>query len=100
GSAMLGMALLGSQTRGEPFAQLRRDLPNRIRRLVMSQVAPAVIFTPENVFRAYAMKTLKHYLPLEDYQFRPSGKPGIVDQLIDRLLATLPYPQEEFDREN
>ena len=100
GSAMLGMALLGSESSHEAFAQLRRDLPNRIRRLVMSQVAPAVIFTPANLFRAYTMRYLKHYLPLEDYEFRPSGTPGMVDQLIDLVLSTLPYPEEEFDREN
>jgi cholesterol oxidase len=100
GSAMLGMALLGSESPGEAFPQFRRELPDRIRRLVMSQVAPAVIFTPANVFRAYAMRYLKHYLPLHDYQFRPLGNPGMVDELIDLVLATLPYPQEEFDREN
>ncbi|NPC56320.1 alpha/beta fold hydrolase [Caenimonas soli] len=100
GSAMLGMALLGSESQQEELLQLRRDLPNRIRRLVMSQVAPAVIFTPENVFRAYAMRYLKHYLPLHDYEFRPSRKPGTVDRLIDLVLASLPYPEKEFDREN
>ena len=100
GSAMLGMALLGSESPQEAFPQLRRKLPERIRRLVMSQVAPAVIFTPANVFRAYAMRYLKHYLPLRDYEFRLTRKPGMVDQLIDLLLATLPYPEEEFDREN
>jgi cholesterol oxidase len=100
GSAMLGMALLGSESQQEAFPQLRRELPGKIRRLVMSQVAPAVIFTPANVFRAYAMRYLKHYLPLRDYEFRLTRKPGMVDQLIDLLLATLPYPEEEFDREN
>ena len=100
GSAMLGMALLGSESSDEPFPQLRQELPARIRHLVMSQVAPAVIFTPANVFRAYAMRYLKHFLPLQDYEFRPSRAPGRVDQVIDRLLATIPYPEDEFDREN
>lgn len=100
GSAMLGMALLGSQSRFERFPQLRRELPDRIRRLVMSQVAPAVVFTPANVFRAYAMQYLKYLLPPGDYEFRPSGVPSAADRMIDRVLATLPYPQEEFDFEN
>lgn len=100
GSAMLNMALLGSQSSKERFPQLRQELPQRIRRLVMSQVAPAVIFTPANVFRAYAMQYLKHFLPIRDYEFRPTGKRAQTDQMIDRLLATLPYPEDEFDREN
>lgn len=100
GSAMLGMALLGSELPRERFLDLRRELPNRIRRLVMSQVAPAVVFTPANTFRAYAMQYLRHFLPLHDYEFRPSGRHAHKDRLMDRLLATLPYPEEEFDREN
>lgn len=100
GSAMLGMALLGDIVPGEPFEDQRRDMRLRIRRLAISQVAPAVVFTPANVFRAYAMRFLKHYLPLTDYEFRPSSEPKLTDQLIDRLLATLPYPEDEFDREN
>ena len=99
GDARHGIAGFASR-KANPLRNSDSDLPNRIRRLVMSQVAPAVIFTPENVFRAYAMRYLKHYLPLDDYQFRPSGKPRILDQLIDRMLATLPYPEHEFDREN
>ncbi|WP_167772473.1 alpha/beta fold hydrolase [Ramlibacter henchirensis] len=100
GSAMLGMALLGTESDRERFLPLRRDLPNRIRRLVMSQVAPAVVFTPANTFRAYAMQYLRHFLPLHDYEFRPAGRHSHKDRLIDRFLATLPYPEEEFDREN
>ncbi len=92
GSAMFGMALLAPA----PASTLHQH----VRRLAMSQVAPAMLFTPANVFRAYAMRYLKHYLPLTDYQFRPSRAPTLLDQLIDRLLATLPYPEEEFDREN
>ena len=100
GSAMLGMALLGSESPRERFLPLRRQLPDRIRRLVMSQVAPAVVFTPDNTFRAYAMQYLRHFLPMEDYEFRPSGPRSHKDRLMDRFLATLPYPEEEFDREN
>jgi cholesterol oxidase len=100
GSAMLGMALLGSESEQERFWDLRRQLPNRIRRLVMSQVAPAVVFTPANVFRAYAMQYLRHYIPLRNYEFRPAGKPSAADRMMDRILATLPYPEAEFDREN
>ncbi len=100
GAAMFGMALLGPKRPDEPFHDLRCGLHSRIRRLVTSQVAPAVLFTPANVFRAYAMRYLKYYLPISNYEFRPTSSATFVDQLIDRLLATLPYPEEEFDREN
>jgi cholesterol oxidase len=100
GSAMLGMALLGPRHNDERFWPLRDKLHQKIRCLAMSQVAPAMVFTPANVFRAYAMRFLKHYLPTGHYEFRTSRDPGIADQLLDRLLATLPYPEAEFDREN
>ncbi|MDQ0036692.1 choline dehydrogenase-like flavoprotein [Variovorax boronicumulans] len=100
GSAMLGMALLGPKVEDESFWPLRDGLHSKIRSLVISQVAPAMIFTPANVFRAYAMRYLNHYLPLDNYQFRVSDTPGLAEQLTDRLLATLPYPESEFDREN
>ena len=46
------------------------------------------------------MSYLRHFLPLADYDFRVKQDPGMIDQLIDRLLATQPYPEQEFDIEN
>ncbi|UDF36796.1 UNVERIFIED_ORG: alpha/beta fold hydrolase [Shinella sp. XGS7] len=107
GSAMLHMALLQPQAqRCEHFFPLREQLmkQRRIRRLVISQVTPLMIYSPTNTLRAYLMQWLRPYLPLEDYSFRPGGAQseplGLLDQLIDRLLASLPYPDEEFDIEN
>ena len=109
GSVMLHMALL--QPRAQPyehFFPLRERLMQggRIRRLVISQVTPKMIYSPTNTLRAYLMQWLRPYLPLQDYSFRPEpdarsgGQLGLLDQLIDRLLASLPYPDEEFDIEN
>ena len=100
GAAMLTMAVLSVPQPGEIYYEERRQLPRRIRRVVLSQIAPVVIMSPANTFRGYAMSYLRHFLPLDNYQFRTPGRPGLVDQLIDRLLATLPYPDEEFDVEN
>lgn len=104
GSAMLWMGLLGEydvpQVQADPFADERKLLPSRIRRLVMMQVGPLTLFSEDNVLRAYLMRYLRHYLGLEHYSFRPDGEPALRDQLIDRLLATLPYPDDEYDREN
>ncbi|MES2531115.1 MAG: alpha/beta fold hydrolase, partial [Pseudomonadota bacterium] len=100
GSAMLGMALLGPKHAEESFWPLREGLHAKIRSLVISQVPPAMIFTPDNVFRAYVMRYVSHFLALDGFQFRVSESPGLAEQLADRLLATLPYPESEFDREN
>ena len=100
GSVMLSMAVLDPPEAGERFYNERRLLPQRIHRAVLSQVSPIVVMTPANTFRGYAMRYLRHFLPMADYQFRVRPDPGLVDQLLDRLLATLPYPEQEFDIEN
>jgi pimeloyl-ACP methyl ester carboxylesterase len=99
GSAMLGMAVLAPPGPGDDRHE-RQALPGRIRKAALSQIAPVVVFSPANVFRGYAMSYLKRFLPFEKYQFRVRANPGLADQLIDRLLATLPYPPQEFDLEN
>ncbi len=116
GSAMLCMALLDKEKfegapgldprpeRGgdppEPFYELRMKLPQRIRRLVLSQVGPATVYSPANTLRAYLMNYLRQYLDLEGYEFRPPASAQGGARLLDRLLATLPYPDAEFDLEN
>lgn len=91
GAAMVSMALLDD---------CRPLDPAWIGRLVLSQVGPAVVMSPSNQFRAYLMRYLQHYLSLDDYAFRPPPQRGLGGQLLDRLLATLPYPPNEFDLEN
>jgi len=101
GSVMLHMALLEPREQAcEHFFPLRQRLPGRIRRLVISQVTPKMIFSPTNTLRAFMMQHIRQFLPLQDYAFRVEGEAGLLDQLIDRLLASLPYPDEEFDIEN
>ncbi|MBB2487087.1 alpha/beta fold hydrolase [Mitsuaria sp. WAJ17] len=102
GSVMLHMALLQPQRQPEEhFFPLRRALMDEgwIRRLVISQVTPRMVFSPTNAARALLMQHLRPYLPLSDFSFRPE-RPGLMDELIDRLLASLPYPDEEFDLES
>jgi cholesterol oxidase len=104
GSAMLWMALLGSIDRDrKPYDtahDLRELLPDRIRRLVMSQIGPAMVMAPSNIFRAYLMRYVQQFLPLADYSFETSDSGGLLNTLIDRLLATAPYPPGEFQIEN
>ncbi len=100
GSAMLSMAVLTAKDLPEDatYPEQHRKLPDRINRLVMSQVGPLVSLAPDNIFRAYAFSYLKHFLPLDQYQFEPGGN-GL-DAMLDRVLAVLPYSDEEYDLEN
>ncbi|MEM8561038.1 MAG: alpha/beta fold hydrolase [Pseudomonadota bacterium] len=103
GAAMLSMAILTSSEveSSEPYAYERQRVASRIHRLVLSQVGPVVRLAPDNIFRAYVFSYLKHWLPLDNYQFSPDD--GASDQagtLMDRLLALIPYSDAEFDLEN
>jgi cholesterol oxidase len=100
GAAMISMAILAEARAGEAFYAQRLALSSSIRRLVLSQVGPLVVFTQANIFRAYLLGYLRQLLPLRGYTFRIDGEPGLVDELIDRLLATTPYPDAEFALEN
>lgn len=125
GAAMVSMAILsdGAVTKDQIYRQqlgggLRRAypealaaLPSRINKLVLSQVGPAIIFSPANVLRAYMMSFMRHYLPSDKYSFNPELDPvtelktddttgELAGQLLDRLLYSLPYPDEDYDIEN
>lgn len=124
GVAMLFMGLLGKEGAGQPslggHEVLRRKLwdrngaaPNppaqensqpgnggRIRRLVMSQVGPAVQLTPANIARSYLMRYAKQFVQGAHYEFRPGREAGLATELLDRLLAAMPYPPGEFELEN
>jgi len=100
GAAMFSMAVLAPRKPGEKFLSEREQLPCWIRKAVLSQIGPVLVMSPANIGRGYAMSYLRRYLPLAGYDFRVKPDPGLVDQLIDRLLTTLPYPEKEFDIEN
>ena len=119
GSAMLWMGLLAPPTAlhalpGAAAAALqrlqgdpRRGTPSLVQRLAMSQIAPLVRFREGNLFRSFLMRYLRHYLPLGPYRFHadpdaPEDEdPNLLqDQVLQRLLASLPYPEEEFGIEN
>lgn len=101
GSVMLHMALLEPREQPwEHFFALRRPLMQRISKLVISQVTPMMVMSPTNSLRGVLMQYLRPYLPLQDFAFRPEGTPTLLDQVMDRLLSSLPYPDAEFDIEN
>ena len=88
----------GNGTLGKP-GFIDGFFENRVRSVIFSQVTPTVVFSPDNKLRAFYMQHLKELMP-DNYQFRPEHEPTLADDLIDRLLYTLPYPEEEFDIEN
>lgn len=107
GSAMLWMGLLGDPLpeypAGNQLHQVRMDMPRRIHRLAMSQVAPIVVFSPANVLRAYVSQYIQTLLPNGAYRFRSDVNrfnDGADMAMMDRLLMTLPYPAEDFEVEN
>ncbi len=71
-----------------------------INAIVMSQKGPLIRYTEENIFRAYMMKYLQRWIAPEGYAFRTSDTPNATEQLINRLLSTLPYSPKEYDMEN
>src|SRR5205823_7803159 len=104
GSAMLWMALLADVPSlsypDERHPKLRQDMRLSIRDIVLSQVGPVVMMSPTNQARAFLMRYVRQLVPMGDYTFRPDGDGSMADMLLDRLLATLPYPRREFRLEN
>lgn len=97
GAAMLSMTILTDDTAGRSLHDSTRQ---RIGRIVLTQVGPGVVFSPANIFRAYAMTYLKHFLRLERFDFRVNTDSAPAETLLDRVLNLLPYPDEEFYLEN
>jgi choline dehydrogenase-like flavoprotein/pimeloyl-ACP methyl ester carboxylesterase len=93
GAVMLGMSILSKKQEGKTFFQ------DHVNRIIFSQATPTVVFTPENNFRAFLTRSLKPLLP-EDYQFRSIGELTAGEDMLDRVLYTLPYPESEFDLSN
>lgn len=100
GSAMFSMAVLAPPKPGDHYFRERQQLPGRIHKAVLSQVGPRVVFSPENIFRAYGLSYIQQLMPFVFYSFKASDTPSAAEQLLDRLLSALPYPDGEFELEN
>lgn len=71
-----------------------------IRKLILSQKGPVLRYTDDNILRAFVLQSVRRWLVRDDYQFQPSDDPGVAEQLMDRLLASIPYPDADYDVEN
>lgn len=78
----------------------RRALPGRIRHAVLSQYGPVVAMSPQNLFRAFVMSYLVQAIGPVPFDFRREAGQGLLADLLDRLFASLPYPDDELRREN
>jgi cholesterol oxidase len=76
------------------MAALEGALDGRVRAAVLSQVGPLLELPPTNRFRGYAASYLKHYLDVDELDTAATLTPR--NRFLDRLLATLPYPLEEW----
>jgi pimeloyl-ACP methyl ester carboxylesterase len=102
GAAMLSLGLFGQWSKAQRFDRFpgaRARAPASIEKIVFSQVGPTVIMTPANIGRAYLWSWLQYVAELGHFEFTPEN-PKPVDDLLDRLLAIVPYPDDEFRREN
>jgi cholesterol oxidase len=91
GTVVFSMAVL------DPNPTAENKVRDQVERAAFTQVGPLVVFSPANRFRGYVLRYFVDFLP-DNYSFNPP--PTLAEDLWDRLLATLPYPVEEFDIEN
>lgn len=105
GAAMLSLGLFGKwpervrrDGRFGRHEHLRRQMPARLRRLVLSQVGPVVDMSASNIARAYIMQWLRHYMAFDRFEFTPAGLPDARDEMLDRLLALVPRSRADFCR--
>lgn len=86
--------------RARRYIDLVKTFPASIRRVVLSQKGPALVYSDGNVLRAYLMRVLRRLILPQDYQFRAPAQQSLAGQALDRLLSTMPYPDGELAREN
>ena len=106
GGAMMSMAILGDfrppkhSSFNPPGQKPVSDFyTKRIASIILSQVGPYIHFSPANVFRAYLTNYFLSLFETGTYEFRPENANSLGNQLMDRLLSSLPYPEEEFHKE-
>jgi hypothetical protein len=78
----------------------RNALGDNVGRIVLSQKGPLLVYSDENVLRAYLLRALRRVVFPDNYQFRPPADQDVLGGVMDRLLCTMPYPEGEFLREN
>ncbi|OUR94997.1 hypothetical protein A9Q81_14640 [Gammaproteobacteria bacterium 42_54_T18] len=100
GSSMLSMAILATPNIEDKYYQERAALPNRINKAVLSQVGPRVVFSADNMFKAYILDYFRQAMPSITYDAQRSSSASYTGNVFDRILSVLPYPEKERRLEN
>ncbi len=100
GSSMLSMAILATPNVEDRYYQERIALPNRINKVVLSQVGPNVVFSADNMLKAYILDYFRQAMPSITYNSQRSTSPSNKENVLDHILSILPYPEDERKLEN
>lgn len=90
GSAMFCTAVLG--VRNEHG---KRALHDKIRSATLLQVGPLITLSPGNRFRGYMAAAMRRFMLTDHVDSSIDDRATALDTIIDRLLWTYPYPEEE-----
>jgi cholesterol oxidase len=101
GAVMLSMAVLRPPSHRGPWREALDALPGRLGRVVLTQGGPVLTFSPANRLRALVAARTRALFGEATWSMRASVPPSAADDLVDRLLAAMPYRDDaDFRAEN
>lgn len=71
-----------------------------VHRIVLSQKGPVLRYSDANIARAFIMQTQRRWFFNDVFNFQAPEGNSVAAELIDRLLASLPYPPADYDTQN
>lgn len=71
-----------------------------VHRIVLSQKGPVLRYSDANIARAFIMQSQRRWLFNDVFRFQVSSGAGVAVELLDRLLASLPYPAADYATQN
>jgi cholesterol oxidase len=71
-----------------------------VNRVALSQKGPVLRYSEANVLRSFVMQTARRWFFNDVFSFQPPSGGGVATELLDRLLASLPYPAADYDAQN
>jgi cholesterol oxidase len=92
GAAMFSMVVLDEDEHSE--------FSKKIRCAVMFHKAPVLKYAQSNILRSYIWRYVREYLGDVSYSFFDDKNNGAGYAVLDRLIATMPYSDEEYLIEN
>jgi len=101
GAMKFSMLMMCSERNFKRYNQVQEleETRSRIGRIVLSQAGPYVRFSAANRLRERIFSTIKNIADF-DPQFAENPAAGDKEEVMDRLLNILPYPEHEIAIEN